>query len=90
VVLHQVAHRPARQPEQAQQAVEHRRPLGQQGEVAVAAQQRLDPVEKAHHGHIAHAAHVAPVAQIAAAFQRPRHQARQARTARVGQQCHAR
>ena len=43
---HQVAHRPARQAEQAQQPVLHLGPLGQQGEVALAPQQRLEPVDE--------------------------------------------
>ena len=47
-VQHQVAHRPARQPEQAQQPVLHLRPLGEQGQVAFAPQQRLDPVDEQH------------------------------------------
>ena len=46
-VQHQVAHRPARQAEQAQQPVLHLGALDQQREVALAAQQRLDPVDEA-------------------------------------------
>ena len=45
---HQVAHRPARQAEQAQQPVLHLGPLGEQREVALAAQQRLEPVDERH------------------------------------------
>ncbi len=43
---HQVAHRPARQAEQAQQPVLHLGPLGQQGEIALAPEQRLEPVDE--------------------------------------------
>ena len=43
---HQVAHRPARQAEQAQQPVLHFRALGEQGEIALPPQQRLDPVDE--------------------------------------------
>ena len=46
-VAHQVLHRPARQAQQAHQPVLHLGPLGQQREVALAAQQRLDPVDEA-------------------------------------------
>ena len=48
---HQVAHRPARQAEQPQQPVLHLGPLDQQREVALAPQQRLDPVDEARSRH---------------------------------------
>ena len=45
---HQIAYRPAGQPEQAQQPPEHRGPLDQQGEIALTPQQRLEPVDEAY------------------------------------------
>ena len=44
---HQVAHRPARQAEQAQQPALHLGALDEQREVALAPQQRLEPVDEA-------------------------------------------
>ena len=49
-VQHQVALRPARQAEQAQQPVQHFGPLGQQRQIALAAQQRLEPVDEGGRG----------------------------------------
>ena len=46
-VAHQIAHRPAREAEQAQQPRLHLGPLDEQREVALAPQQRLDPVDEA-------------------------------------------
>ena len=49
-VQHQVAHRPARQAEQAQQPRLHLGALDQHREVALAPQQRLEPVDEAGRG----------------------------------------
>ena len=49
-VAHQVLHGPARQAQQAQQPAQHLGALGQQRQVTVAAQQRLDPVDETQRG----------------------------------------
>ena len=59
-VLEQIARRPARRPEQAQQPLVHRRALLQQGQVTLAPEQRLDPVGHAQTGGFADAALVEP------------------------------
>ena len=55
-VAHQILHRPARQAQQTQQAAHHLGPLDQQGQVALAPQQRLQPVDEAQRGGLAAAA----------------------------------
>jgi hypothetical protein len=82
-VAHQVLHRPARQAQQAQQAAQHLGPLGQQGQVAVAAQQRFEPVDEAQGGGLGA---VAVVDAGAGALDQPA----QAQLALVAQRQHAR
>ena len=82
-VLHHVARRPARRAQHAQQALVHRRALQQQGNVALAPQQRLDPVGHAQHAVFADAAFLQP---LRGALQ----QAHQAAARLVAQRLHAR
>ena len=70
-VQHQVAHRPARQAEQAQQPVLHFGALGEERQVALAAQQRLDPVDEEDGGR-RRAAPVARPPATAREMRRPR------------------
>ncbi len=60
-VLQQVACRPARCAQQVQQLLVHGRALQQQGQVALAAHQRFQPVDQAHGGFFAHAAVAYPL-----------------------------
>jgi len=82
-VLHHVARRPARRAQHAQQAFVHRRALQQQRDVALAAQQRLDPIGQAQHAVFVDAAVFQP---LRGALQ----QARQAAARFVAQRQHAR
>ena len=73
-VSHEVLHGPAGQAQQAKQALLYLRALYQQGEVAFAPQQRLEPIDEAQHCRLA----------ALAAFERqhrPLHQAGQAQLA---------
>ena len=92
-MAHEVAHGPTRQAQEAQQPHQHFAAFGQQGEVAFAAQQRLEPVDEAQHRRVALGLVVGTgVAELAFVdrLHRARNQARQTQLGVVAQQRHAR